>query len=115
MRQAGIIAAAGIVALTEMVDRLEQDHANARTLAEGLANIPGLQIDPAAITTNIVYFRLVKDDMDAPTVVARLGDAGVRVLPTAPDQMRAVLNYHVTAADVQRALTVRLNRVMQGS
>jgi threonine aldolase len=106
MRQAGIIAAAGIVALTEMVDRLEQDHANARALAEGLANIPGLQIDPAAITTNIVYFRVVKDDMDAPTVVARLGDAGVRVLPTAPDQMRAVLNYHVTAADVQRALTV---------
>ena len=112
MRQAGIIAAAGIVALTEMVDRLEQDHANARILAEGLANIPGLQIEPEAIFTNIVYFRVVKDGMNAPTLVARLGDSGVRILPTAPDQMRAVLNYHVTAADVQRALTV-FSRVLK--
>ena len=112
MRQAGIIAAAGIVALTEMVDRLAEDHVNARTLAEGLAEIPGLLIDPDAITTNIVYFRVVKNGLDAPTMVAKLGDSGVRVLPTATDQMRAVLNYHVTSADVQRALAV-FSRVMK--
>jgi threonine aldolase len=111
MRQAGIIAAAGIVALTEMVDRLAEDHANARTLAFGLAEIAGLLIDPDAIATNIVYFRVAKKGLDAPAMVAQLDALGVRVLPTATDQMRAVLNYHVTAADVQRALAV-FSRVM---
>ena len=106
MRQAGIIAAAGIVALNDMVDRLAEDHANARSLAVGLSQIPGLQIDPDAIATNIVYFRLDKPGMDAPAMVARLGELGVRVLPTAPDQMRAVVNYHVSAADVERALVI---------
>jgi threonine aldolase len=106
MRQAGVIAAAGIVALTEMVDRLAEDHANARALAAGLAQTPGLQIDPDRVTTNIVYFRVVREGMDAFSLVARLADSGVLVLPTAPDRMRAVLNYHVTAEDVDRALAV---------
>lgn len=112
MRQAGIIAAAGIVALNEMVARLAEDHANARTLAKGLAQIPGLQIDPDATATNIVYFRVVRKGLDAQAMVARLGTEGVRVLPTARDQMRAVMNYHVTTADVQRALAV-FSRVMK--
>ena len=111
MRQAGIIAAAGIVALNEMVDRLAEDHTNARILAEGLAEIPGVRIDSDAIATNIVYFRVAKKGLDVPTMVAQLEAQGVRVLPTAKDQMRAVLNYHVTAADVQRALAV-FSRVM---
>jgi threonine aldolase len=106
MRQAGILAAAGIVALDEMVDRLVEDHANARVLASGLAEISGLQVDPDAIATNIVYFRVAKQGMDAPMMVAQLNDQGVRVLPTATHQMRAVLNYHVTATDVRRALEV---------
>jgi len=106
MRQAGIIAAAGIVALTEMVDRLAEDHANARALAMGLAQTPGLEIDPERVTTNIVYFRVVREGMDASSLVARLADRGVLVLPTAPDRMRAVLNYHVTADHVERALAV---------
>jgi threonine aldolase len=106
MRQAGIIAAAGIVALTEMVDRLAEDHANARTLAEGLARIPGLQIDPERVATNIVFFRVVRQDMDAASLVARLADSGVLVLPTAPDRLRAVLNHHVAAKDVERVLGV---------
>ncbi len=112
MRQAGIIAAAGIVALTEMVDRLAEDHANARALAMGLAQISGLRIDPDAIATNIVYFRVAQKGLDAPTMAAQLGAQGVRVLPTAKDQIRAVLNYHVTAADVQRALEA-FSRVMK--
>jgi threonine aldolase len=112
MRQAGIIAAAGIVALTEMVERLAEDHLNAKTLASGLAGIPGLLIDPDAITTNIVYFRVIKNGLDAPKMVAQLAGLGVRVLPTSTDQMRAVLNYHVTGADVKRALAL-FNRVMK--
>jgi threonine aldolase len=112
MRQAGIIAAAGIVALTEMVDRLAEDHANAKTLALGLAQIPGLRIDPDTVRTNIVYFRVEKTGLDAPGLVAALQSAGLRVLPTSRDQMRAVLNYHVTGADVQRALAI-VSRVMK--
>ena len=112
MRQAGVIAAAGIVALDEMVDRLAEDHANAKTLAIGLANIPGLKIDPERIKTNIVYFRVSKPGLDAQALVARLRENGVRVLPTAADQMRAVLNYHVDAKDVERALTV-FSRVLK--
>jgi len=112
MRQAGIIAAAGIVALNEMVDRLAEDHVKARNLALGLAEIPGLLIDPDAIATNIVYFRVVKNGLDAPTMAAQLSASGVRVLPTAKDQMRAVINYHVTANDVRRALAV-FSRVMK--
>ncbi|MGA6926980.1 MAG: low-specificity L-threonine aldolase [Desulfosarcina sp.] len=112
MRQAGVIAAAGIVALNEMVDRLPDDHINAKALATGLAEISGLRIDPDAVTTNIVYFRVEKTGVTAPTLVAALQGQGVRVLPTGPDQMRAVLNYHVTAADVRRALGI-FSRVMK--
>ena len=114
MRQAGIIAAAGIVALEEMVDRLAEDHANAKVLAEGLANTDGLQIDPDLVATNIVYFQVSKPGLDAQTLAARLNENGVRVLPTAADQMRAVLNYHVRAADVVRALDV-FRRVLQAA
>ena len=114
MRQAGIIAAAGIVALSEMVDRLAEDHSNAKALAEGLADIAGLRIDPDRIKTNIVYFRVSKPGLDAPTLVARLSENGVRVLPTAADQMRAVVNYHVGAKDVDRALGV-FSRVMKSA
>jgi threonine aldolase len=112
MRQAGIIAAAGIVALEEMVDRLADDHANAKKLAEGLAEIRGLRVDPDRITTNIVYYRVSKPGVDAKILMARLEENGVRVLPTAPDQMRAVLNYHTTTEDVDRALGV-FDRVMK--
>lgn len=112
MRQAGIIAAAGIVALTEMVDRLADDHANARTLALGLAQIPGLRAEPEAVATNIVYFGIEKKGLDAPALVAALEAEGVRVLPTSPARLRAVTHYHVTGADVQRALGI-FNRVMK--
>lgn len=111
MRQAGIIAAAGLVALNEMVDRLADDHANARALAVGLAQIPGLRIDPDAIATNIVYFGVEKKAVTAPALAGALEAEGVRVLPTAPDQLRAVLHYHITGAHVQQALAI-FRRVM---
>ncbi|RJR38749.1 MAG: low-specificity L-threonine aldolase [Desulfobacteraceae bacterium] len=104
MRQAGVLAAAGIVALTEMVDRLAEDHANARRLAEGLAEIQGILLGPETIRTDIVIFDLT--GVDAPTLAARLGEAGVRVLPTSPTQIRAVTNYHVTADDIEYAIGV---------
>lgn len=102
MRQAGVLAAAGIVALTEMVDRLAEDHANAKRLAEGLAEIKGISLKPETVQTDIVIFDL--EGIDAPVLTARLGESGVRVLATGTTQIRAVTNYHVTADDIEYAI-----------
>jgi threonine aldolase len=105
MRQAGVLAAAGIVALTEMIDRLAEDHANARRLAEGLADTPTLSIDPSRVKTNIVYFA-VTANRTPQELAAQLYTEGVRLLPTGPRQLRAVTNYHVSANDIEYALSV---------
>ena len=104
MRQAGVLAAAGIVALTEMVDRLADDHANAKKLAEGLANTPGITIDPEQIKSNIVFFDLTRDDMTAQQFVAQLESEGVRMLPVGPQRLRAVTHYHITSEDIEHTL-----------
>jgi len=106
MRQAGVLAAAGIVALTEMVDRLAEDHANARKLAEGLAAMPGLAIDPSQIKSNIVYFGLTRADMTAEQLVQQLDDQGARMLPVGIGRIRAVTHYHISAADIDYTLGV---------
>ncbi|MCS7222605.1 MAG: low-specificity L-threonine aldolase [Anaerolineae bacterium] len=105
MRQAGVLAAAGIVALMEMVDRLAEDHANARRLAEGLADMEGISIEVDRVKTNILYFT-VTNGMSALELTRRLEAEGVRVLPTGPRQLRAVTNYHVTAEDIEYVLGV---------
>ena len=106
MRQAGVLAAAGIVALTEMVDRLADDHVNARKLAEGLAEMPGLSFDLSQIKSNIVFFELIRDDMTAEQLVNKLDEHGVRMLPVGVGRIRAVTHYHITAEDVDYALGV---------
>ena len=80
MRQAGIIAAPGLVALEEMVDRLEEDHANARRLAEGINGIPGLSIETERIKTNNLYFNLATDRLTPEELLTRLGERGVNAL-----------------------------------
>ncbi len=95
MRQAGVLAAAGIVALETMVDRLVEDHANAKILAEGLATVEGLRVPLEHVQSNIVYFDVVRDGMSAQEVCARLKTRGVLVLPTGPRTMRAVTHYMV--------------------
>jgi len=104
MRQAGVLAAAGIVALNEMVDRLAEDHANARKLADGLAEMPGLSIDPSLIKTDIVYFEVKRDDMTVEELVNKLEERGVRMLPVGPGRIRAVTHYHITSDDIDYAL-----------
>jgi threonine aldolase len=104
MRQAGVLAAAGILALDEMVERLAEDHANARTLAEGLAELKGLEINPEDIRTNIVYFQIARENPTPQRLAEGLRALGVRILPTGPRQLRAVTNYHVTAKDIAFAL-----------
>ena len=104
MRQAGVLAAAGIVALTEMVDRLAEDHANAHRLATGLAEVSGLQLDPEQYKTNIVYFDVVKPGLSAAELVAALQKEGVRMLAAGPRKIRAVTHYEVTPKDIDSAL-----------
>jgi threonine aldolase len=106
MRQAGVLAAAGIVALTEMVDRLAEDHANAHRLATGLAGVSGLKLDPAQYKTNIVYFDVVKPGLSAAELVAALQKEGVCMLAAGPRTIRAVTHYEVTAKDIDYALDV---------
>ena len=106
MRQAGVLAAAGIVALTEMVDGLADDHANARKLAEGLAQMPGLSIDLSRIKSNIVFFELTRDDISDEQLVKMLDNEGVRMLLVGVGRIRAVTHYHITAEDIDYTLGV---------
>lgn len=106
MRQAGVLAAAAIMAIEEMVDRLVEDHTHARQLADGLAAIDGIALDPAVVQTNIVYFDVVKPGWTAAQLSAALANAGVLANATSARRLRAVTNYHITAADVDRTVGV---------
>jgi len=111
MRQAGVIAAAGIVALQEMTGRLAEDHRNARRLAEGLSAMRRARVDPDRVRTNIVYVDIDPAGPSAGETVARLAEEGVRVGATGPHQFRAVTHYGITGRDIENALTA-LARVL---
>jgi threonine aldolase len=104
MRQAGVIAAAGIIALKEMTGRLIEDHHNARRLAEGLGTMRRARIDPEQVKTNILYINLVSGRSDAAETVARLAEEGVRVGATGARQFRAVTHFGITGDDIDNAL-----------
>ncbi len=104
MRQAGILAAAGIVALETMVDRLGEDHARARRLAAGLGAIDGIRLEPGTPQTNMVYISLADQAPDAFQVEQHLAARGVRAKPRDPRRFRLVLHYWVDDAGVDRAV-----------
>jgi threonine aldolase len=112
MRQAGIIAAGGVYALRHHVKRLADDHANARRLAEGLAALPGVSLDPSTVETNIVFFDL-RGELTAPVAVERLLAHGVRMGALGPRTVRAVTHLDVDAAGIERAL-VAARSVFEG-
>jgi threonine aldolase len=99
MRQAGIVAAGAAYALDHNVERLAEDHANARFLAEGLAGIDGIEIDPAAVETNIVIF----DAADGAALIAAVAERGVE-LSAVDSGVRAITHLDVDRAGVERAL-----------
>jgi threonine aldolase len=109
MRQAGIIAAAGIVALERMVNRLADDHVNARTLAEAVAKLPGLRVDLATVQTNIVVIRVDRGDAArsaAATQELVTGCAArkVKIHGMGPAAIRCVTHKDVDAEDIRRAI-----------
>jgi threonine aldolase len=102
MRQVGVLAAAGLVALERMPSRLAEDHDNARRLALGLADLPGCGVDPESLRTNIVMLDLEKRSSRA--VLESLRGEGVLAVATGPRQVRFVTHKDVTRRDVDRAL-----------
>jgi threonine aldolase len=105
MRQVGVIAAAGLVALEKSPARLHEDHENAKHLAEGIAKIRGLKIDPAAVRTNIVIFDCQATGMTAPEFCDALHSGGVWAQDTALYSVRLVTHWNVDRAGIDRALS----------
>ncbi|MCX6018706.1 MAG: low-specificity L-threonine aldolase, partial [Chloroflexi bacterium] len=107
MRQAGVIAAAGVVALEQMTARMVEDHANARMLADMLAQVPGLVVDLARVQSNMVYFDLAPElPFDAAELCRRATAERVRMMPTAARRIRAVLHCWVNADEARTAAQV---------
>jgi threonine aldolase len=110
MRQAGVLAAAALHALDHHVERLAEDHSNARRLAAGLSEIDGVRIDVERVETNIVVFGVD----DAYEVCGRLWEEGIQIAPLGPDRLRAVTHLDVDSAGVDRALAA-FRQVLEGS
>ena len=104
MRQAGVLAAAGLIALEEMPSRLGEDHANARFLASQLAQLPGIQLDPKRVETNILIFDIGATGLSTSELSASLKKRGVLMNGANSRQMRAVTHYDVTRDDCARAV-----------
>ena len=108
MRQAGVIAAAALVGLEEMRDRLAEDHRNAKTLAQGLAGIGGVRIDAERVVTNIVSFEIAPDWMDTGAFTKACAERGLRLsryLGNSP-RLRAVTHYGIERSDIDDALAI---------
>ena len=105
MRQAGIVAAAGLHALDHHVERLAEDHENARRFACGIAAVTGIEVDPGRVETNIVLFRLSDPASSAATFAARLEEAGLRI-SVLGETLRAVTHLDVSRGDIEAAIAI---------
>ena len=105
MRQAGVLAAAGLVALDQMIDRLADDHRRARLLADGLAKIPGLGLDTPVPETNMVFATLKEDiPFSSAQVAARLAEKGIKVGTVGPRRFRMVTHYWIDDEGIELTL-----------
>lgn len=106
MRQAGIIAAPGIIALEKMVNRLEEDHENAKLLAEGLSRIHGIEIDLQTVQTNIVVFNVEKLDITASKFIEMLNNRGVKAVEFGRFLIRMVTHRGISSNDISYVLSI---------
>jgi threonine aldolase len=108
MRQAGILAAAGLLALNEMVERLAEDHANAQRLAQGLAELPSVRIAPETVESNILFFDVVGEDgaPDNDEFTHAAARAGILFSSGDTGAIRAVTHYGISTADIDHALQI---------
>ncbi|HEY9278908.1 MAG TPA: threonine aldolase family protein [Eoetvoesiella sp.] len=105
MRQSGMLAAAGIYALENHIERLSDDNANAALFAKHIAQIPGIRLDPATIETNLVFFDVRKTGLNAAQIAQRLLPQGIRIGQENTYRMRAVMHLDVTRTDIEEAAT----------
>jgi threonine aldolase len=115
MRQAGVLAAAGIIALEMIANRLNEDHIRARHLAEGLSEIPGVVLDPGTPFTNMIFCSLKEDvPLDAGQVAAKLAERNVRVGIVGSRRFRIVTHYWIGDADVDQAVAAFKDALANG-
>lgn len=103
MRQVGILAAAGIYALEHNVDRLGQDHENAKKLARGLKKL-GFEITPEPVETNILFVNMSRLELDAPDLTRQLDPQGIRISPRDKNVIRFVTHLDVSTGDIDLVL-----------
>jgi threonine aldolase len=103
MRQVGVLAAPGLIALTEMVERLKEDHDRAKTLARGISGLPGVRIDPATVETDIVIFAFEHPTITAPAMIEKMKEKGILALAIFGG-IRMVTHKDVGDEDVERAI-----------
>jgi threonine aldolase len=115
MRQSGAIAAAGVHALENHVDRMAEDHANAQLFADSIANLPGVRVEPDRIETNMVFFDVSQTGMTAAEVHRRLLERGVRIGENDRYRMRVVTHLDVTRDQVAKAAEALREVVMEAS
>jgi threonine aldolase len=105
MRQAGIIAAPGVIALESMIDRLEEDHINARYLAEGITKIDGIKIDLSHVQTNMVVFDISNLGINADTFVSKLKQKNILALPLTKKKVRMVTHKGIEKEHVEKSIS----------
>jgi len=103
MRQVGVLAAPGLIALTEMVERLEDDHARAKTLARGISGLPGIKLDPATVETDIIIFGFEHPTLSCAVLLEKMKEKGILALAVSGG-VRMVTHKDVGDGDVDRAI-----------
>lgn len=106
MRQAGVVAAAGLVAIKEMIDRLSEDHDTARRLAQKLSKVPGIRIDMEQVQTNMVLLHLDELGMQADEMSKKLLSRGVKVSSRPPYVVRMVTHRHIGPDEVEQVVAI---------
>lgn len=104
MRQAGIIAAPGLIGLNKMRERLKEDHINAQKLASGLSDIPGFLLDIKTVRTNIIYFKLQPDIIDPEDFIKRTEEKKVKLLKTGENNFRMVTHYGINSSHIEETI-----------
>ncbi|KAL4190323.1 hypothetical protein AMTRI_Chr07g24150 [Amborella trichopoda] len=113
MRQVGILCAAALVALRDIVPKLEEDHQKAKILADGLNHVKGLKVDLASVETNLVFFEITDKRVTAEKFSQVLNDRGILVLPISSCSIRIVLHHQISFSDVQYTLSYITQAVME--
>ena len=106
MRQSGHLAAPGIIALNGLVNRLVEDHKNAKILAKGLAEIKGVILNPKMVKTNIIFFSLNHPTLTSEIFINKLEAKGIRILMTHHGIFRAVLHREISAPQIKQIINV---------